>query len=211
MVSLRMVADRRVGIGQDRDVDRHSRSCRCASTVPAPQKIGAMGDGHDRALGAPAPAKVSARVAPGRASMVGRKLSLTVPGRHSAPPSTVGRGLESGRERAHRATVFLPVGVAHDGLQARASPLFREGDALALDADCRAPTLVLIRRLTAPSEGGQQARHAARPFALFAFAHVFDLVGQCSMSSSAKRPARKSAPFLRPQDHVLVVGCHGRR
>ena len=61
------------------------------------------------------------------------------------------------------------------------------------------------------SEDGPTDSHPTCQFALFAFAHVFDLVGQM-FDVELGEPAGAQEPrlLLRPPDHVLVIGCRGR-
>ena len=56
-----------------------------------------------------------------------------------------------------------------------------------------------------------QHGHPTGEFALFAFAHVFDLVGQMFDVELGEPPgAQEPRLLLRPQDHVLVIRRRGR-
>ncbi len=102
--------------------------------------------------------------------------------------------------------VLLPVRVAHDRLEARRL-LDCERDPPALVVDHRAPGIRPILATFGPfEEMRQQHGHAIGQLALFAFAHVLDLVGHMFNVEFVKPAgAQEAGLLLRPDQHVLVV------
>jgi hypothetical protein len=88
-----------------------------------------------------------------------------------------------------------------------AQVLERQRNAFAQDVDRRAPAVAALLRLVSPFQKmSQQHGHAAGEFALFAFPHVFDLVGQMFDVELGKTAlARQARLLLRPENDVRMT------